>query len=344
MNASPVLFSEEYYQQVLADFGYANFELQQFDFALAGLDSATLNSRYLCHHRAEQYGRTAPAHRIVTTGFGMSGPPHMATVSHILKMIELQQGGERCQIVLGDLDAYNGKSRPYSEVRELAERFAVFTRSLGFNDRQGILRSQVAHSSALEAMYLLSRYVDQGDFDVAEEDNHGYYAARGLVDDRMTFRRALSLALMAGDFTALGQLHDAVLVLLGLDEHRYVRFAQRAVERFDEATPLRSGFALTAAYTRMVRGFGGHPKFSKSLPGSAIDVNTTGSDIHHLLADEPTSPEESATYQLMCQMPIYDAPALLELDAHCLRQTPTWRQEVGRFTDYLVHLSSLWPQ
>src|SRR5690606_6078792 len=98
--STPVLFSESYYQRVLAEFGYTPFDLQRFDFTLAGMDADTLNTRYLCHHHAVQYLRTAPERRIVTTGFGMSGPPHLATVTHILKMIEFQRSGERCQIVL----------------------------------------------------------------------------------------------------------------------------------------------------------------------------------------------------------------------------------------------------
>jgi len=339
-----VLFSEDYYRQVLHDFGYTSFDLSRFDFPLAGLESETLNVRYLCHHGAERYLRAAPERRIATTGIGMSGPPHMATVSHVLKMIELLRGGECCQLVLGDLDAYNGKLRPYGEVTELADRYQEFARALGFTGPRALLRSQVGHLPALEAMYLLGRYVEESDFASAEEDNHGYYAALGVVEPRMTFRRALSLALMAGDFVALGQRYDGVLVVLGVDEHRYVRFTQQAVERFDPAVPLRSGFALTAAYTRMVRGFGGHPKFSKSLPGSAIDVNTPEGEIHRLLAGESSVPEESATYQLMCQMPIYDAPALLELHAHCRRQSPRWRREVSRFAEYLADLGSLWPE
>ncbi|MGH4014992.1 MAG: hypothetical protein ACRDSL_13960 [Pseudonocardiaceae bacterium] len=36
----------------------------------------------------------------------------------------------------------------------------------------------------------------------------------------MTFRRTLSLSLMAADFLALGRHHDAVLVVLGVDEQR----------------------------------------------------------------------------------------------------------------------------
>ncbi len=37
------MFSDSYYRQVLAEFGYTPFDLQRFDFALAGLDSASLN-------------------------------------------------------------------------------------------------------------------------------------------------------------------------------------------------------------------------------------------------------------------------------------------------------------
>ncbi|TVT55324.1 hypothetical protein FNH05_09705 [Amycolatopsis rhizosphaerae] len=339
-----VLFSESYYRQVLAEFGYTPFDLRQFDFTLAGLDATTLNARYLCHHHGDQYPRASPQRRIVTTGFGMSGVPHLATVSHVLKMIELQRGGERCQIVLGDLDAYNGKARPYTEVRELAERFREYALRLGFDQHAGTVRSQEGYLPALEAMYLLGRYVEQADFDAAEEDNHGYYANRGLVDATMTFRRALSLSLMAADFLTLGQSHDAVLVMLGVDEHRYVRFAQQARVRLDEHVPLRADFALSAAYTRMVRGFGGHPKFSKSIPGSALDVTTPPSDVYRLLAAEPPIPEESATYQLMCQVPRYDASTLLELHAHCRESDRAWQQAVHEFADYVIDLISLWPR
>lgn len=142
-----VLFSESYYRRVLAEFGYTPFDLRRFDFTLAGLDADTLNTRYLCHHHGEQYLRAAPQRRIVTTGFGMSGVPHLATVSHILKTVELQRGGERCQIVLGDLDAYNGKAKPY--VEELAERFREYTLQLGFDANAGIVQSQEGYLPAL---------------------------------------------------------------------------------------------------------------------------------------------------------------------------------------------------
>ena len=135
-----------------------------------------------------------------------------------------------------------------------------------------------------------------------------------------------------------------MLILLGVDEHRYVRFAQQARGRMDEHVPLRSDFALTAVYTRMVRGFGGHPKFSKSIPGSALDVTTPPEDVHRLLAAEPPIPEESATYQLMCQVPRYDADTLLGLHAHCLHTGPAWQRAVAGFADHVIDLISLWPR
>lgn len=338
-----VPFSESYYRQVLAEFGYTPFDLEQFNFSLAGLDAGTLNMRYLCHHHGDRYLDAEPHRRILTTGFGMSGVPHLATVSQILKMVEFQQGGEICQIVLGDLDVYNGKVKPYTEICELTEKFHKYCLLLGFDSESGILRRQQGYLPSLEAMYLLGRYVDQADFDAAEEDNHRYYADCGIVDAAMTFRRCLSLSLMAADFVALGQCYDAVLVMLGVDEHRYVRFAQQAVKRFEEIVPLRAGFDLSAVYTRMQRGFGGYPKFSKSIPGSSIDVTTPPDQLRRLLAEAPTVPEDSVVYQLMCQTPGYDADKLIELHRSCLEAGPVWRREVSKFADYAIDLVKLWP-
>ncbi|MEK7219470.1 MAG: hypothetical protein AAB687_02220 [Patescibacteria group bacterium] len=57
---------------------------------------------------------------IATTGFGLSGTPHMGTLSQILRALRLQQAGIPVQVVLGDLDAYNGKNTPLDRAHELA--------------------------------------------------------------------------------------------------------------------------------------------------------------------------------------------------------------------------------
>ncbi|MGW9349026.1 hypothetical protein [Nocardiopsis flavescens] len=342
--ASAVLYSEEYYRAVVDRFGYSTFDLRRFDFSLAGMGYGELNLRYLCHHRADRFIATAPQRRIVTTGFGMSGPPHMASASQIMKMVRLQQGGERCQIVLGDLDAYNGRARSYGYTRELVERFRTFATRLGFDAATGVLRDQTGCSEALTTMYLLGRYAEDADFDTAEEDNHAYYAARGLVDPTMTFRRRLSLALMAADFVSLGQTHDAVLVLLGIDEHKYVRFTQHVTERFDHHVPLRGDFLLSAIYTKINTGFNGHPKSSKSIPGSGITVETPTDEIRRLVkADRATDPALSPVYQLMYQMSYTSYRELLDIHQACAEGTQRWEKEKEHFIDFLAHVKELWP-
>lgn len=117
----------------------------------------------------------------------------------------------------------------------------------------------------------------------------------------------------------------------------------QARDRLDEHVPLRANFALTAAYTRMIRGFGGHPKFSKSLPGSAIDVTTPPGEVRRLLTAEPAVPEESATYQLMCQLPNYDATTLVDLYDHCCEADRAWQRAVNDLADQVNDLINKWP-
>jgi tryptophanyl-tRNA synthetase len=339
----PVIFSDEYYRSTLREHGYETFELDRFTFPLADLSANELNVRWLCHHRATKFVATPADRRVVTTGFGMSGVPHMGTVSQILGITRLQAGGERCQIVLGDLDAHNGKGRPLGQTRELADRYAAFCRRLGFNDTAGVLRAQFDDIDALRNLYLLGHYADDSDFDHAEEDNHGYYAALGIVDGRMTFRRKVSLALMASDFLTLGQTFDAVLVMLGLDEHKYVRFAADVAGRLDARTSLRGEFSLAAIYSRLTVGFGGHPKMSKSIPGSSISVDSTPDQIvARVMTDDATTPETSPSYQLICQTFLRPYDECLALIDECASGTRAWTKAKRELADYLISIAALW--
>lgn len=340
---TPVVFSEDYYEGVIRDHGYNKFELQRFNFDLGGLNAAELNLRYLCHFRAPDFLAAATDSRIITTGFGMSGAPHMGTMSQIIKMIKFQEAGERCQIVLGDLDAHNGKGRDLGEARELADRFSAFCMRLGFDSTTNVLRAQWDDIECLRNLYLLSYYALDSDFDYAEEDNHRYYASLGVVDSSMTFRRKVSLALMTSDFITLGQHNDAVLVMLGVDEHRYVRFAQALKSRFDSSTVLRGSFALSALYTRISIGFDGQPKMSKSIPGSSIGVTSTPEQIVERIArDETRNPDESPVYQLIYQMFFASYDDTLRLRRECAVGSPAWQRAKNEFADHLIELCCLW--
>jgi tryptophanyl-tRNA synthetase len=338
-----VIFSEDYYRRVIEKHGYDSFDLERFTFTLGDLGADELNLRFLCHHRGTDFLATRPSSRIITTGFGMSGVPHMGTVSQIVGITRLQAGGERCQIVLGDLDAHNGKGRPLNQTRELAGRFASFCRRVGFNDTAGVLRNQYDDVDSLRNLYLLGFYAADTDFDRAEEDNHRYYASLGVVDEQMTFRRKVSLALMASDFVALGQTFDAVLVMLGVDEHKYVRFTREVAARLDANTSLRGKFTLATIYSRLTSGFGGHPKMSKSIPGSSINVASTPDEIRQrVMGDEARTPEKSPAYQLVCQLFTKPYDETVALIHECSAASPAWTRAKTELADYLISIAELW--
>lgn len=275
----------------------------------------------------------------------MSGTPHLGTAAQLMQTVRVQRGGERCQIVLGDLDAYNGRSRAFAKTQELAERFRTFAVRLGFDETKGIIRDQVSCDQALLTMYLLARYTETDDFDDAEEDNHAHDVAHGAVEPTMTLRRQLSLLLMAADFVTLGQCSDGVLVFLGIDEHRYVRFAQRLLARLDSNSPLRSNFTMSAVYTRLGTGFNGFPKQSKSIPGSSITMMMSYDEVYRLVMNDSTSsPEMSPVYQMMYQTLFCSHDELERYYWLCKHQEPEWDVTRARLVEYIVSIQEMWPQ
>lgn len=116
-----VRFDSGFYDQVVQDFGYEGFSISPFDSGLGNQTTEDLSIRYLCQSQLHLYQAAANGNRRVTTGFGMSGPPHLGTICQMLGILRLQESGESCQVVLGDLDAYNGKNKPLKEARDRVE-------------------------------------------------------------------------------------------------------------------------------------------------------------------------------------------------------------------------------
>lgn len=245
--------------------------------------------------------------------------------------------------LLGDLDAHNGKAKSLSETRELADRFAAFCRRLGYDDSTGVLRSQFEDVHIARNLYLLSHFADDADFDGAEEDNHAYYVSLGIVAAAMTFPRKMSLALMAADFITLGQDFDAVLVLLGIDEHKYVRFAAEIARRLDSNTTLRGDFTLGSIYSRLASGFGGHPKMSKSIPDSSISVTSTPDQIvDRITGDTAVLAAQSPSFQLINQLFLREYGDCMDLVGECSANSPAWRSAKAELADYLISITELW--
>lgn len=339
MGTTPVEFDNGYYERLIERYDYRSFQHAPPSDGLAGLGASELAIRYLCHSGLETYTALPTSRRMVTTGFGMSGPPHVGTICQMLGVLRLHQGGERCQIVLGDLDAHNGRGRSYRDVSELADRYRKFVLQLAGDPERLIVRSQDEALEVLRTMYLLGQRVRPHDFDDIEEDNHRFYVERGVASSSMTLGRSLSLLLMVADFAQIRMGGDVPLVQLGIDEHRYVRLADQLIRR----DPQSDGIGLAAIYTRMIPGLNGHPKMSKSMPLSAIDVSMDRHDIHDALKrDVSRDPATSPTFQIACQLPIFSGDEALELAEACVADSSKWAATKLAIARYIEGVFRRW--
>lgn len=345
------VFGPDYYAKVMREFGYSPLEFEQISFSLGAMGIDALQQQWLCHtgvadivEDCERGGKM-----IATTGFGLSGVPHIGTLTQILKAIRLQKAGIDVQIVLGDLDAYNGKLIPLEKAMRLSDRYKRFVEELGFDSRPPhLLRSQYDSLSTLRLMYLLGRFMDQDMFNHAEEDLHSFYTERGKVDASMTYRRQLSLNLMIADFLELlatGR-YDSVVVFLGIDEHRYVDFGRQTLTKAAAEFPeWFSGKRYGAFHSGIIRGFNGYPKMSKSFPESSITVDMTPSEIlDRIMTGETVTaiPETNVVYQMIASASQYSEEAIEEAHRECMKQSKLWNAIKTEYAKHLHEICQHW--
>lgn len=149
-------FDDNYYQEVIRKHNYDPMDFNPINFELNGVSANVLQYKWLCHYEGNAFAEALHSGKdcIVTTGIGLSGTPHLGTLSQILRAIFLQKAGLKVQLVLGDLDSYNARNQPLDVVLERAEQYKAFIRRLGFDESKGILRNQYNNDEILKTAYL----------------------------------------------------------------------------------------------------------------------------------------------------------------------------------------------
>lgn len=185
-------------------------------------------------------------------------------------------------------------------------------------------------------------------FNKAEEDLHQFYSQRGKVDKDMSYRRKLSLNLMTADFihlyTSLKFKH--ILVMLGIDEHRYVLFGRETVKNMKLDKKIQDfDMSLGAMYSPMIKGFYNYSKMSKSFPESGITVDMSPDEIKKkILTGEGKydKPETNVVYQMMASASFLDSKELKRNYEGCLKGGQDWEKAKREYIDMLVDICSRW--
>ncbi|MDM8365443.1 MULTISPECIES: hypothetical protein [Bacillus cereus group] len=344
-----IKFDESYYEYVIQEYGYDPLLFEKINFQLSGFTQEDLNRQWLCHSKGDIFAnkQACGESSIVTTGFGLSGTPHMGTVSQILRAIRFQSKGYDTQIVLGDLDSFNGKSTPFSLTQELVEKYKEFILQLGFKENTGSrLRSQYEELHTVRTSYLISHYLEDHMFEETEEDLHGFYQQHGKVDKEMTYRRKQSLNLMIADFIDLHltQGYTNILVFLGIDEHKYARLAQKTTELMNEGQ-FSTNMNISTLYSSIIKGFNNYPKMSKSFPESGITLDMDKDTIHYRLMHEEGEyqrPEENVVYQMIASASLFNEQEIHTAYIECMNKSSKWKKIKHDYAEQLHDICKKW--
>lgn len=335
-------FDEQYYQDVILKHHYNPMEFNPIDFHLNQINSRNLRYKWLCHYKGDIFANALHNNKecIVTTGIGLSGVPHLGTLSQILRAIFLQKNGLKVQIVLGDLDSYNARNQPLEVVIERAEKYKKFIKDLGFDTDKGILRTQYDNEDVLKTAYLISNVLMDKDFKDAEEDLSELYKKRGIYPG-IEFPVKMAILLMTADFIHLGITdgYSNILIILGLEEHLYVQIANKVIER------MKYPFSISSMYSRIIKGFNGYPKMSKSIPESSITVDMPYEKIYDMIVNQEgdyENPIDSVVYQMMCAVSYYSPKELDVLYEKCKQKDEEWIESKKQYVNMLFDICSKW--
>ncbi len=337
-----IKFDDDYYKKTIEKYKYNSMDFKPIDFSLNTINEDIMKEKWLCHYKAEKFvdGVKENKKQIVTTGIGLSGTPHMGTLSQILRAIFLQQSGFEVQFVLGDLDSYNARNQSLDILSERAENYYNFIKRLGFDTTKGILRKQINHPEILKTAYLISNCLTDEDFLAAEEDLSELYKEKKIYNG-IDFKVKQAILLMVADFISLGTLnnYENILVMLGLEEHLYVQIAQKVVNR------MKYNFSVGALYSRIIKGLNGYPKMSKSIPGSSISVDMSEEKIYDLITNSKdiyNNPDDSTIFQMMSAVSYYTVDELRELRDICLKGGKEWYSKKKEYAKVLTKICKEW--
>lgn len=328
-------FDEEYYKKTIEQFNYSPLDFAPMDFEFMGISKEVMKAKWLCHSGIDRINNNS---YIITTGVGLSGIPHMGTLSQILRALYLQKNGVNVQIVLGDLDSYNARGKDISYVTELSKKYEDFILQLGFNSELGVLRNQIDYPKINQTAYFLSKYVSDKDFLDTEEDLSSLYIEKNVYKG-ITFPVKQAILLMISDFIELTNNYSDVVVMLGLEEHRYVLLARKILN----AMCIDSN--ISAIYSRIIRGLNGYPKMSKSIKGSAISVDMTSQEIIKTIVNENDDfdiPDNSVVFQLIMSVSDYSTEELSIIYGECKEKGSSWISRKKEYAERLAKICSIW--
>ncbi|HXU70396.1 MAG TPA: hypothetical protein VN947_13760 [Polyangia bacterium] len=304
-------------------------------------------AKFLCHDRADRVNDVPVAKAALVTGFGPTNSPTAGTLSVLLKAISLQRRtGLYTEIIISDLGAWNSRNLDWRTIERNTNRFVDFIAACGFDRAQGQVRTHKDNYN-LVTSGLISKYLSEEDFTENREATDRLYDLMKLRGSQFSIMIDV-LYTVADILKPLFEGRDRVLMLSGIEEHYFTQLARKVVERMNagEQGFVRPGVQIGALYARLVGGLYPHPKMSKSIPPSAINIGDSTAEIERkILHSHPA--DERVILQMMELVSDWE-PARIEAARLAYEEQADaplrWMEMKRQYTDFFLGLADLWSQ
>lgn len=209
----------------------------------------------------------------------------------MLGVVELQrQLDATVTVVISELGAWNSRNVPWAKLESVRDQMLTFIESIGFDVQRGRLRSHLDFGNLARAGKI-ARFLGRQDFLDHRESLLELYHHRGLLGSEI----GVTIDSLYTVADILGPVDDGahrVLMVSGLEEAYFTELSRLVLARQEAAGELSLGWhaVIGGLYFRVLEGFGGYPKMSKSIPASSIHLGMSTDELaERVLSDDEAS-------------------------------------------------------
>ncbi len=302
-------------------------------------------AKFLCHDRAPTVNDVPLDKAAIVTGFGPTNSPTAGTLSVLLKAISLQRRtGIYTEIIISDLGAWNSRNLDWQTIERNTGRFLDFIAACGFDLGHGSVRTHKDNYN-LVTSGVISKYLREEDFSENREATDRLYDVMQLRGSHFSVMIDV-LYTVADILKPLFEGRDRVLMLSGIEEHYFTRLARTVLQRMTDGGEafVAPTAQIGALYARLIGGLHPHPKMSKSIPASAINIGDSPTGIEDKILR--CHPLDDAVILQMMELVSDWEPERIESARLAFEQRADsplrWTAYKREYADFFLGLASLW--
>ena len=284
----------------------------------------------------------------IVSGFGATNTPTVGTLSVILKLIELQNKTDLyTYCIVSDLGSMNARNIDIKKVLDLTEKFKEFIVKMGFNTKNGEIRTHndLDHArtfSIIARALCLNDFLSNGE---ATDDTYKRLNLKGndfsvLVDHVYTAADVMLPIFRDGK--------SGIIVPCGLEEYYHTNIGGIAFERLMQDESIKElipkDVMIGNLYSKLIKGFYPYFKQSKSIPNSSVNLGNTKDEIVDKIINCSNRDEEVILDMITLASNYSKEKINIAIDAFKNRDRDykRWYEIKKEYIDYFMSIKETW--